>query len=56
MLGVVILCALFLLSTASCFNLVTGGNVDKEWARNNSKNPRHSNSAKKDTVIGKPIK
>lgn len=42
--GAILFCALLLLSSASCFNLVTGGNVDKEWPRNNSKNPRHSST------------
>lgn len=46
-----LLCALLLLSSASCFRLVTGGNVDKEWPRNNSKNPRHSTTSTSDTVI-----
>lgn len=43
-IGAILFCALLLLSSASCFNLVTGGNVDKEWPRNNAKNPRHSPS------------
>ncbi len=40
----IVLCSLLLLGASSCFKLVTGGNVDKEWPRNNSKNPRHSTS------------
>lgn len=41
-IAIVFFCTLLLLSTTSCFVLVTGGDVDKEWPRNNSKNPRHS--------------
>ena len=39
------LCTLLLLGISSCFKLVTGGNVDKEWPRNNSKNPHHSTTS-----------
>lgn len=39
------LCTLLLLGISSCFKLVTGGNVDKEWPRNNSKNPHHSTNS-----------
>jgi hypothetical protein len=41
----IILCSLLLLGASSCFKLVTGGNVDKEWPRNNSKNPHHSTTS-----------
>ena len=49
--GATLLFALLLLSTASCFDVVTGGNVDKEWPRNNAKNPRHSSTTTIDSVI-----
>lgn len=49
--GLTLVCVVLLLSSASCFKLVTGGNVDKGWPRNNSKNPRHSPTTDKmDTV------
>ena len=49
--GLTLACALLLLSSASCFKVVTGGNVDKEWPRNNSKNPRHSTTPTTDSVV-----
>ena len=51
-----LLCALLLLGSASCFNLVTGGNVDKEWPRNNAKNPRHSGGVADSLRINDTIK
>lgn len=50
--GATLLCGLLLLSSTSCFRLVTGGNVDKEWPRNNSKNPRHSTTTNKTDTVG----
>lgn len=56
-------CVLLLLCSSSCFVLVTGGDVDKEWPRNNSKNPHHSsttNPGKADSAkvesISKPLR
>ena len=51
------LCTLLLIGASSCFRLVTGGNVDKEWPRNNSKNPHHSTTSvpeKMDSVKVEP--
>jgi len=48
--GITLICVLLLLSSTSCFNIVTGGNVDKEWPLNNSKNSHHSNAANSDST------
>lgn len=54
--SITLLCALLLLSSASCFEVVTGGNVDKEWPRNNAKNPRHSGGGADSLRINDTIK
>ena len=48
--ALILLSALLLLSSASCFDVVTGGNVDKEWPRNNARNPRHSTLSASDSI------